>query len=70
MPKLRDFEHLWRDCNDSSAQHIPRVLIRVFVGPGELEEHVHFYEKLQGLAADGSFPFPEHGLRLAMVSAS
>lgn len=69
MPELRDFDHLWRDRQDSSDQHVPRVLIRVFVEPGQLEERVLFYEKLQDLAADGSVPFPERNLRLAMVGA-
>jgi len=45
------------------------VLIRVFVAPGELEARVAFYEQLQGVVADAGFPFPEAGLRLAMVGA-
>ena len=69
MTEHRDFDHLWRDRNDTSQQRVPRVLIRVFVGPGELERSVRFYEELQGVAADGGFPFPEAGLRLAMVGA-
>lgn len=48
---------------------MPRVLIRVFVGPGELEAAVSFYETLQDVPADAGFPFPEAGLRLAMVGA-
>lgn len=69
MTASRDFHHLWRDCNDTSQQKAPRVLIRVFVSPGALESSVRFYEQLQGLAADGGFPFPQAGLRLAMVGA-
>jgi len=69
MTEPRDFNHLWRDRNNTSQQRVPRVLIRVFVGPGELESSVRFYEDLQGVAADGGFPFPEAGLRLAMVGA-
>ncbi|TGU16344.1 VOC family protein, partial [Mesorhizobium sp. M2D.F.Ca.ET.153.01.1.1] len=36
----RDFDHLWRDRCDTSSQRAPRVLIRVFVAPGELERSV------------------------------
>jgi catechol 2,3-dioxygenase-like lactoylglutathione lyase family enzyme len=65
----RDFSQLWRTRNDSRELTTPRVLIRVFVAPGELERSVAFYEALQGMHADGGFPFPEAGLRLAMVGA-
>lgn len=65
----RDFSTLWRQSNDSSNLPAPRVMIRVFVAPGELESAVAFYEDLQGVEADGGFPFPEAGLRLAMVGA-
>ena len=65
----RDFDHLWRDRCDTSSQRAPRVLIRVFVAPGELERSVAFYEQLQGVVADAGFPFPDAGLRLAMVGA-
>jgi uncharacterized glyoxalase superfamily protein PhnB len=63
------FDALWRQRNDTSGQKTPRVMIRVFVAPGELENAVEFYERLQGVGADGGFPFPEVGLRLAMVGA-
>lgn len=69
MSETSDFNHLWRLRNDTSGQTQARVLIRVFVGPGQLESSVRFYEALQGLKADGGFPFPEAGLRLAMVGA-
>ncbi|MDH1123594.1 VOC family protein, partial [Stenotrophomonas maltophilia] len=69
MTVHRDFDHLWRDRCDTSSQRAPRVLIRVFVAPGELERSVAFYEQLQGVVADAGFPFPEAGLRLAMVGA-
>lgn len=69
MTVHRDFDHLWRDRCDTSSQRAPRVLIRVFVAPGELERSVAFYEQLQGLVADAGFPFPDAGLRLAMVGA-
>ncbi|WP_085044260.1 VOC family protein [Ensifer aridi] len=69
MAKERNFNHLWRDRNDTSQQRSPRVLIRVFIAPRELEQSVGFYEQLQDVVADGCFPFPEVGLRLAMVGA-
>jgi predicted enzyme related to lactoylglutathione lyase len=69
MTEHRSFDALWRDRNDTSQQRLPRVLIRVFIGPGELERSVRFYEQLQDVAADAGFPFPEAGLRLAMVGA-
>jgi predicted enzyme related to lactoylglutathione lyase len=69
MSQHHGFDQLWRDRNDTSQQRTPRVLIRVFVGPGELERSVAFYEQLQGVVADAGFPFPEAGLRLAMVGA-
>ena len=65
----RDFSTLWRRSSDSSNLPAPRVMIRVFVAPGELESAVAFYEDLQDVEADGGFPFPEAGLRLAMVGA-
>ena len=52
MTVHRDFDHLWRDRCDTSSQRAPRVLIRVFVAPGELERSVAFYEQLQGVVAD------------------
>jgi uncharacterized glyoxalase superfamily protein PhnB len=63
------FDALWRTSNDTSGSKAPRVMIRVFVPPGELEDAVTFYEQLQEVDADGGFPFPEAGLRLAMVGA-
>lgn len=69
MTGTRNFNQLWRERNDTSQQHSPRVLIRIFVAPGELERSVAFYEQLQGVVADAGFPFPEAGLRLAMVGA-
>jgi predicted enzyme related to lactoylglutathione lyase len=68
MSDARGFDTLWRTRTDTRGQ-APRVMIRVFVAPGELEASVAFYEQLQGVAADGGFPFPEAGLRLAMVGA-
>ncbi len=58
---------MWRLRNDTSDLTEPRVLIRVFLAPGTLEESTGFYEKLQGVAADGRFDFGT--LRLATVGA-
>lgn len=69
MTQARNFNQLWRERNDTSRQPVPRVLIRVFVGPGQLEASVRFYEDLQDVKAEAGFPFPEAGLRLAMVGA-
>lgn len=66
MTQPRSFDHLWRNRNDISQQ---RVLIRVFIGTSELERSVRFYEELQGVAADGGFPFSEASLRLPMLGA-
>lgn len=62
-------ERIWRRDPDSSNRTEPRVLIRVFVGPGELDEAVGFYEGLQGTAADMRMPYPEKRLALAAVGA-
>ncbi|WP_242111754.1 VOC family protein [Luteimonas aquatica] len=69
MTPASRFDALWRERNDTRGLKTPRVMIRVFVPPGTLDEAVAFYERLQGVAADGGFPFPEAGLRLAMVGA-
>ncbi|RNL87419.1 VOC family protein [Halostreptopolyspora alba] len=60
---------VWRRVADSSGFTEPRVLVRVFVSPGELERSVRFYEGLQGVTADMRFSYPEVGLRLAAVGA-
>ncbi|MDO3412685.1 hypothetical protein QWJ34_23160 [Saccharibacillus sp. CPCC 101409] len=54
--------------NDTSGRE-PRTLIRVFVGPGRLEETIDYYEQLQQVARDAFFPYPEAGLYLAMVGS-
>ncbi|GAB2765967.1 glyoxalase/bleomycin resistance/dioxygenase family protein [Salinifilum aidingensis] len=54
---------------DSSDLAEPRVLIRVFLHPGQLEDGVAFYEKLQGTGADAQWSYPAKNLRLATVGA-
>jgi predicted enzyme related to lactoylglutathione lyase len=58
---------LWRKQADSSQRREPRVLIRVYVGEGEIDNAIAFYEKLQGVQMDMRFDFPEHRLVLAAV---
>ncbi|MGR6917510.1 VOC family protein [[Actinomadura] parvosata] len=62
-------DRLWRERNDSSGLTEPRVLIRVFVGPDELDGSIDFYERLQGVRADARFAFPAAALELATVGA-
>ncbi|SDT06627.1 hypothetical protein SAMN04489751_3659 [Brevibacterium sandarakinum] len=66
MTSSRD-AHVERQRVDSSDLATPRVLIRVFVEPGQLATSVAFYERLQGIQADARFAFPAKNLRLAMV---
>lgn len=58
---------VWRRVKDSSGLAEPRVLVRAFVGPGELEGAIRFYERAQGRTADARFAFG--ALRLATVGA-
>ncbi|RBM18709.1 glyoxalase/bleomycin resistance/extradiol dioxygenase family protein [Streptomyces sp. PT12] len=58
---------MWRRTSDSSHLTEPRVLIRVFLGPGTLDESIAFYEELLSTEADGRFAFG--ALRLASVGA-
>jgi uncharacterized glyoxalase superfamily protein PhnB len=62
-------EQIWRRDPDSSHREEPRVLIRVFVGPGELDEAIGFYEELLGTSVDMRMPYPEKNLVLAAVGA-
>ncbi|WP_214416412.1 VOC family protein [Sphaerisporangium fuscum] len=62
-------DDMWRLRNDSSGLAEPRVLIRVFVPPGELGKSIDFYERLQGTAADARFTYAAAGLELATVGA-
>ncbi|GII92072.1 VOC family protein [Sinosporangium siamense] len=60
---------VWRKNTDSSTLTRPRVLIRVFLPPGTIEDSADFYERLQGIEADARFDFPEARLNLATVGA-
>ncbi|WP_285583824.1 VOC family protein [Actinoallomurus iriomotensis] len=62
-------QQIWRRDPDSSHRTEPRVLIRVFVGPGELDEAIGFYETSQGTTLDMRMPYPEKNLVLAAVGA-
>jgi hypothetical protein len=68
MTESVDTSRLWRERPSSEGQP-PRVLIRVFVPRGRLQEAVRFYEDLQGVTVDGVFPYPQVDLALAMVGA-
>ncbi|HIE3986690.1 MULTISPECIES: VOC family protein [Serratia] len=57
----------WRKTADSSSLREPRVLIRVYVGEGEIDRTIAFYEQLHSVTADMRFDFPEHRLVLAAV---
>lgn len=67
--EIMKLTQLWRKQPSSEHLTTPRVMARVFVAPGELEDSITFYEQLQKGTMDGFFPFPEHQLRLAMVGA-
>ncbi|MFW5418530.1 hypothetical protein J0910_18115 [Nocardiopsis sp. CNT-189] len=54
---------------DSSDLAEPRVLIRTFLEPGRPAPGIEFYERLQGVAADARFSFPEADPRLAVAGA-
>jgi predicted enzyme related to lactoylglutathione lyase len=64
---------LWRKNLDSSHLAEPRVLIRVYVAPGELDGAIAFYEKLLGVENDMYMSIPPDpadprgGLTLATV---
>ncbi|MFF8959743.1 VOC family protein [Streptomyces sp. NPDC014894] len=60
---------VWRRRTDSSDLSEPRVLVRVFMEPGNLDSGIAFYERLQNVTADARFAFPAKNLRLAMVGA-
>jgi catechol 2,3-dioxygenase-like lactoylglutathione lyase family enzyme len=49
---------LWRKCMDSSHLAQPRVLVRVYVAPGEIDSAIEFYEKVLGVACDMYMNFP------------
>ncbi|WP_329116736.1 hypothetical protein [Streptomyces sp. NBC_01353] len=58
---------LWRVNNDSSRLTSPRALIRVFTGPGTLEDLAAHYERVQGVERDMWFTYPAKRLALAVV---
>jgi predicted enzyme related to lactoylglutathione lyase len=43
---------LWRKSMDSSHLAEPRVLVRVYVAPGQMDAAVEFYEKVLGVDCD------------------
>lgn len=61
-----DLDTFWR-LTPSTEGREPRVLIRVFLSPGRLGPAISTYEALQGVETDAVFPYPDAGLRLAMV---
>jgi predicted enzyme related to lactoylglutathione lyase len=64
---------LWRTSMDSSHQAQPRVLVRVYVGPGEMDGAIEFYEKVLGVDCDMYMSIPPDpadptvGLTVAIV---
>ncbi|MFJ8308463.1 MULTISPECIES: VOC family protein [unclassified Streptomyces] len=56
-----------RRSNDSSALASPRAFVRVFTGPGTLEELTVFYEEVLGIERDMWFTYPAKGIALAAV---
>ncbi|MFJ6568139.1 VOC family protein [Streptomyces sp. NPDC091292] len=56
-----------RRSTDSSHLTEPRTFVRVFTGPGTLEEVTAWYERLLGVDRDMWFTYPERGLALAAV---
>jgi len=60
-------DQVWRKKPDTSDLAEPRVLIRVFIQPGELARSIDFYERLQSTQVDAKFTFPEKELALAVV---
>jgi predicted enzyme related to lactoylglutathione lyase len=59
---------------DSSHLPQPRVLVRVYVAPGELDDAIEFYEKVLGVECDMYIsippdPDPSVGLTLAAVGS-
>ena len=48
---------------------IYKILMRIFVDSRELENSIHFYEKLFGEKCELKFKYPEKELELAMVGS-
>ena len=58
----------FRTSPDSSVLTRPRLLARSLVDVADLDEHIAFYERLLGVAADLRMPIPDFGgLELAAV---
>ena len=49
---------LWRNSMDSSHLVQPRVLVRVYVAPGEMDDAIEFYEKVLGVDCDMYLSIP------------
>jgi len=45
----------------------PRLLVRHYVHPDDLDERIAFYERAFGVACDARTPIPDAGLELATV---
>ena len=48
---------------------IHKILMRIFVDSRDLENSIHFYEKLFGEKCELKFKYPEKELELAMVGS-
>jgi predicted enzyme related to lactoylglutathione lyase len=64
---------LWRKSMDSSHLAQPRLLVRVYVAPGQLDGAIEFYEKVLGVDCDMYMSIPPDpadpsaGLTVAVV---
>lgn len=61
-------ERWFRTCPDSSVLTRPRLLARSLIDVADLDEQIHYYERLLGTPADLRMPIPDFGgLELAAV---
>lgn len=61
-------ERWFRTCPDSSVLTRPRLLARSLIDVADLDEQIHYYERLLGTPADLRMPIPDFGgLELASV---
>lgn len=60
---------IYRRHPDSSYLDAPRVFVRVFCRPDEIQRTVQFYETLTGAEVDMDQDIPELGLRVAAVGS-
>jgi hypothetical protein len=58
---------LYRKQPDSTAFAQPRVLVRIFAEPGQLEQTVRAYESVTGTALDMDIDARELGVRIVAV---